>query len=71
MDEAGAVMSETTEAELLFALVRARYESRLTPDELAAIRQLVAVIAEEARMLRGVPLRNADAPLLPSPPADA
>ena len=60
--------AEPTEADLLFALVRQRYESRLTPEEVAAIRQGVAVMAEDARLIRTVPLRNADAPLLPTPP---
>jgi hypothetical protein len=64
-------VSEPTEADLLFALVRQRYESRLTTEELAAIRQGVAVIVEDARAVRAVALRNADAPLLPIPPAHA
>jgi len=59
------------EADLLFALVRERYGSRLTPEQLTAIRQLVMGIVDDARALRAVPLANADAPLLPTPPPDA
>jgi hypothetical protein len=68
----GSLMSESgsapSEAELLFALVRARYGSRLTPEELEAVRTSVAAIAEGARALRAVRLDNADGPLLPLPP---
>ena len=53
------------EAELLFSLVRDRYGSRLTPEELEAVRTGVAAIVEAARALRAVPLDNADGPLLP------
>ena len=64
----GAGTTPSTEADLLFALVRERYGSRLTPEQLEAVRQGVTTIVEEARALRAVPLRNSDAPLLPSPP---
>jgi hypothetical protein len=57
-----------TEAELLFALVRERYGSRLSPDELEAVRAGVAAIVEAAQALRAVPLANADSPLLPLRP---
>jgi hypothetical protein len=67
----GAPAAALTEADLLFLLVRERYGSRLGAEELEAIRQLVAGIVEDARLLRAVPLGNADAPLLPTPPPDA
>jgi hypothetical protein len=56
------------EVDLLFALVRERYGSRLTPEELAAVRSGVAAIVEGARALRAVRLDNGDAPLLPRSP---
>jgi hypothetical protein len=57
-----------SEEELLFSLVRERYASRLTPEELAAIRTGLASIVEGARALRAVRLDNADGPLLPHRP---
>jgi hypothetical protein len=48
--------------------VRARYGSRLTPEELAAVRSGVAAIVEGARALRAVRLDNGDGPLLPRSP---
>ncbi|MGH7359677.1 MAG: hypothetical protein ACREJR_12760 [Candidatus Rokuibacteriota bacterium] len=62
-------MSETIagEVELLFALVRERYGSRLTPAELAAVRTTVVAIVEGAQALRAVRLDNGDGPLLPLP----
>jgi hypothetical protein len=57
-----------SEVELLFSLVRERYGSRLTPEELEAVRAGVAAIVDGARALRAVRLDNADGPLLPLPP---
>jgi hypothetical protein len=61
------------EVDLLFALVRERYGSRLTPEELEAVRAGVAAIVEGVRALRAVRLDNGDGPLLPlfpeAPPA--
>jgi len=65
MSEPEAVGSE---ADLLFALVRDRYGSRLTSEELEAVRAGVAAIVEGARALRAVRLDNADGPLLPRLP---
>jgi hypothetical protein len=56
------------EVDLLFALVRERYGSRLTPEELEAVRSGVAAIVEGARALRAVRLDNGDGPLLPRSP---
>jgi hypothetical protein len=56
------------EVDLLFAIVRERYGSRLTPEELAAVRAGVAAIVEGARALRAVRLDNGDGPLLPLSP---
>ena len=64
MSESGSASSE---AELLFALVRERYGSRLTPEEIEAVRTGVAAMVEGARALRAVRLDNADGPLLPQP----
>ncbi len=58
------------EVDLLFALVRERYGSRLTPEELDAVRAGVAAIVEGARALRAVRLDNSDGPLLPLCPDD-
>jgi hypothetical protein len=55
------------EAELLFSLVRERYGSRLTPEQLEAVRAGVASIVEAAQALRAVRLDNADGPALPRP----
>jgi hypothetical protein len=57
-----------SEVDLLFALVRARYGSRLTAEQLEAVRTGVAAVVEGARALRAVRLDNADGPLLPVPP---
>jgi hypothetical protein len=59
--------ASATETELLFALVRARYGSRLSPEELDAVRRGVAAVVESARALRALRLDNADAPLPPLP----
>lgn len=56
-----------SEEEHLFSLVRARYGSRLAPDELEAVRAGVAAIVAGAQALRAVRLDNADGPLLPLP----
>jgi hypothetical protein len=57
-----------SEVDLLFALVRARYERRLTPEELEGVRTSLAGIVDGVRALRAVPLENADGPLLPPLP---
>jgi hypothetical protein len=57
-----------SEEELLFSLVRERYASRLTPEELEAIRTGLAGIVAGVRALRAVRLDNADGPLLPHLP---
>ena len=56
-----------SEVERLFAVVRERYGSRLTPEQLEAVRTGVAAIVEGARALRAVRLDNADGPILPLP----
>jgi hypothetical protein len=65
MSDPGAARSE---AEVLFALVRDRYGSRLTPEELETVRAGVNAIVDAARALRAVRLDNSDGPLLPLPP---
>jgi hypothetical protein len=57
-----------SEEDLLFALVRARYGDRLTPEELDALRATVAGVVEGVREVRAVPLRNAQGPLPPTGP---
>jgi hypothetical protein len=59
--------SGASEADLLFALVRERYGTRLTPEELEAVRAGVSAVVDGARALRSVRLDNADGPLLPLP----
>ena len=62
--------SETarSEAEILFLLLRERYGSRLTLEDLQAVRTSLEVIVEGAQSLRAVKLDNADGPLLPRRP---
>ncbi len=57
-----------SEAELLFDLVRARYEDRLAAEELEAVRAGVGTIVDAVKALRAVRLENADGPLLPHVP---
>ena len=54
---------DPAETELRLALVRHRYGSRLTAEQLDAVRHLVQTLVEHARALRAVPLANADEPL--------
>jgi hypothetical protein len=56
------------EVELMLALVRERYGSRLTAGELDGIRQGIRSIVTMARALRAVRLRNADEPFPPFTP---
>ena len=65
MSEAEA---ERSEAEILFLLLLERYGSRLTLEELQAVRTGLAAIVEGARSLRTVRLENSDGPLLPKRP---
>ncbi|HEY7138932.1 MAG TPA: hypothetical protein VIE44_02445 [Methylomirabilota bacterium] len=65
MSEGAAAQGE---ADLLFALVRARYGDRLAPAELEAVRTGVAAMVEGARALRAVRLENGEGPLLPRMP---
>ena len=67
MSESGATRSE---ADILFLLLRERYGSRLTLEDLQAVRTGLAAIVEGAQALRAVKLDNADGPLLPRPPDD-
>ena len=57
-----------SEADILFLLLRERYGSRLTLEELQAVRSGLAAIVEGAEALRAVRLANADGPLLPQRP---
>ena len=57
-----------SEAELLFEIVRARYGSRLTAEELESVRAGVGTIVDAVKTLRGVRLENADGPILPHVP---
>jgi hypothetical protein len=62
--------SETarSEAEILLLLLRERYGSRLTLEDLQAVRTGLEAIVEGAHSLRAVKLDNADGPLLPRRP---
>jgi hypothetical protein len=51
------------EVELRFALVRQRYGDRLSPEQLAGLRQAVEAIVGQVAALRTVTLTNADEPL--------
>ena len=60
-------MSETdraaAEAGALFEVIRARYGSRLTPEQLAEVRKGVEAMVETAGALRAVRLANGEEPL--------
>jgi len=56
------------EVEVLFALVRQRYGSRLTAAELEGVRQGIESIVATVRALRAVRLTNADEPFPPFVP---
>ena len=58
-----------TEADLVFALIRERYGSRLTAEQLEDVRKSIAAALDEIRALRAVPLRNSDGPYLSLPPS--
>ena len=60
--------AERSEADILFLLLRERYGSRLTLEELQAVRNGLAAIVEGAQSLRSVRLENGDGPLLPKRP---
>jgi hypothetical protein len=51
------------EVEELFALVRRRYGSRLSAEELESVRRGVVAIAAQVAALRAVRLSNADEPV--------
>ena len=50
------------EAAALFALVSARYGSRLDASQLEGVRKAIEAIVEQARAVRAVRLGNADEP---------
>ncbi len=50
------------EVETMLALVRERYGSRLSPDELAGVRTAIEGIVQAAHALRAVRLGNGDEP---------
>jgi hypothetical protein len=51
-----------TEVEAMLALVRERYGSRLSAEELAGVRTAIEGIVQAAHALRAVRLTNADEP---------
>jgi hypothetical protein len=59
---------EPGEVDLLLALVRHRYGTRLTAAQLEALRQGIEAIVDLAAAVRAVPLTNADEPLAPFTP---
>ena len=59
MSEPEAIRSEV---ETMLALVRERYGSRLSADELAGVRTAIEGIVQAAHALRAVRLTNADEP---------
>ena len=56
-------MSTERETEILFELIRARYGSRLTPEQLEGVRRGVAAVVAQSDALRAVRLGNADEPV--------
>ena len=65
MSESDAARSET---EILFLLLRERYASRLTLEDLQAVRAGLDAIVQGAESLRAIRLENADGPILPRRP---
>ena len=65
MDESERARSEV---DILFLLLRERYGSRLTLEDLQAVRAGLEAIVGGAQSLRAVRLENADGPLLPHRP---
>jgi len=59
MSEPEAIRAEV---ETMLALVRERYGSRLSADELAGVRTAIEGIVQAAHALRAVRLSNADEP---------
>ena len=59
---------DSGEVDLLLELVRHRYGSRLTVEQLEALRESVQAIGALAAAVRAVPLTNADEPLAPFTP---
>ena len=59
MSEPEAIRAEV---ETMLALVRERYGSRLSADELAGVRTAIEGIVQAAHALRAVRLTNADEP---------
>jgi hypothetical protein len=62
MSEAEAIRAEV---EVLLALVRERYGSRLDADQLAGVGTAIEAIVQASRALRAVRLTNADEPAQP------
>ena len=62
MSDADAVRPEV---EVMLALVRERYGSRLDADQLAGVRTAIEAIVQASRALRAVRLANADEPAQP------
>jgi hypothetical protein len=56
------------EVESLLSIVRARYGERLTPEQLAGVRQNIEASVTAAHALRAVRLHNADEPAAPFVP---
>ncbi len=60
-----AAAARAGEAGALFSIVRERYAERLTAEQLDDLRRIVASLADSARRLRAVRLRNSDEPVPP------
>jgi hypothetical protein len=54
------VTDEADEAEILFALIRARYGARLDPAQLADVRATVAGIVRDVAALRAAAIPDAE-----------
>jgi hypothetical protein len=57
--------SVRAEVEIMLALVRERYGSRLDAEQLAGVRTAIEAIVQASRALRAVLLANADEPAQP------
>jgi len=68
MEAIGVSETEAAQSEADILFLRERYGSRLTLEDLQAVRTGLEAIVTGAQSLRAVRLQNADGPLLPHRP---
>jgi hypothetical protein len=55
-------MTQPTEADILFTLIKTRYGDRVTSEELEEMRKSLAAILDGAAAMRAIKLENGDEP---------